>query len=134
LALENELLKVRSAAGQGANPAKETIHRAIDFMEENLEESIGIADVARAVCLNPSYFSTLFAEQVGCTPTDFLTRLRIERAKEFLRHTSMSVMDVCVALDYSPSYFSRLFKKMTGVTPGKYARQVKGNGLNLVKN
>lgn len=134
LALENELLKVRSAAGQGANPAKETIHQAIDFMEENLEESIGIADVARAVCLNPSYFSTLFAEQVGCTPTDFLTRLRIERAKEFLRHTSMSVMDVCVALDYSPSYFSRLFKKMTGITPGKYARQVKGNGLNLVKN
>lgn len=123
--LENELRKAQSAAGQASRRARETIDRAIDFMQENLEESIGIRDVARAVSLNPCYFSTLFAGQMGCTPSDFFTRLRIERAKEYLRHTSMSVMDICVALDYNPSYFNRLFKKMTGQTPGRYARQVR---------
>jgi AraC-like DNA-binding protein len=123
--LENELRKAQSAAGQANHFARETIDRAIGFMQENLEEAISMRDVARAVSLNPCYFSTLFAGQMGCTPSDFFTRLRIERAKEYLRHTSMSVMDICVALDYNPSYFNRLFKKMTGETPGRYARQVR---------
>ena len=123
--LENELRKAQSAAGQASHFARETIDRAIDFMQENLEESISIRDVARAVSLNPCYFSTLFSGQMGCTPSEFLTRLRLERAKEYMRHTSMSVMDICVALDYNPSYFNRLFKKMTGQTPGGYARQVR---------
>ena len=123
--LENELHKARSAAGQAGHFARQTIDHAIDFMQENLEEAISMGDVARAVSLNPCYFSTLFAGQMGCTPSDFFTRLRIERAKEYLRHTSMSVMDICVALDYNPSYFNRLFKKMTGQTPGRYARQAR---------
>jgi AraC-like DNA-binding protein len=123
--LENELRKARSAAGQPDHYARETIDRAVDFMQENLEEAISMRDVAKAVSLNPCYFSTLFAGQMGCTPSDFFNRLRIERAKEYLRHTSMSVMDICVALDYNPSYFNRLFKKKTGQTPGRYARQVR---------
>jgi AraC-like DNA-binding protein len=123
--LENELRKAQSAAGQASHFARETIDRAIDFMQENLEEAISIRDVARQVSLNPCYFSTLFSGQMGCTPSEFLTRLRVERAKEYLRHTTMSVMDICVALDYNPSYFNRLFKKMTGQTPGGYARQAR---------
>jgi AraC-like DNA-binding protein len=123
--LESELRKAQSAAGQAGHFAGEIIDRAIDFMQENLEESVSMRDVARAVSLNPCYFSTLFSGQMGCTPSEFFGRLRVERAKEYLRHTSMSVMDICVALDYNPSYFNRLFKKMTGQTPGVYARQAR---------
>ncbi len=97
--------------------------RAIDYMEEHLEDPIGVAEVARALDLTPAYFATVFAAQMGRPPGEVLIELRLERAKQYLAHTSMSVMAVCVALGYSPSYFSRLFKSRTGLAPGQYASQ-----------
>jgi AraC-like DNA-binding protein len=128
--LEIELDIARSTAASGQQAARKMIEDAIHFMQENLEEEIGIGDVARHVCLNPSYFSTQFSKMVGQSPAEFLTHLRLERAKEYLRDSSMSVMDICVALGYTPSYFNRLFKRHTQTTPGQYARKMRGNASN----
>jgi ABC-type sugar transport system substrate-binding protein/AraC-like DNA-binding protein len=111
--------------GQRFKPQPEIIHKAICFMQENLEAAVGVADVARHVALDPSYFCRLFTEQTGRNPRDFLMDLRIERAKYYLENTGMSVMDVCVALGYSPSYFSRFFKRRMGCTPGQYAQRAR---------
>lgn len=123
--LERELDGVRSAIDQRAHERKEIVRKAIDLMQEKLEAPIHVADVARALALSPSYFSTLFTEQTGHNPSEFLIDLRLERAKEYLAHTTMSVMEVCVALGYDPSYFSRLFKRRTGSTPGAYAQRMR---------
>ncbi len=96
--------------------------RAIDYMEEHLEDQIGVAEVARHFGLTPAYFATQFLAETGRTPSEVLIDLRLQRARQYLTHTSMSVMDVCVSLGYSPSYFSRLFKSHTGSSPGQYAR------------
>ncbi len=125
LSLEHELNGARQTAGQRALQRKEIVRRAIDFMQENLESSIGIPEVAACVALSVPYFCTLFTEQTGRNPSDVLIDLRLERAREYLAHTTMSVMDVCVALDYSPSYFSRLFKRRMGCTPGQYAHRMR---------
>lgn len=125
LKLERELLGVRSQADTRMAERYEIIRKAIDFMQSNLEEAITVTDVARAVALSPTYFGILFNEQVGRPPIDYLIDLRIERAKEYLAHTTMSVMDVCVSLGYNPSYFNRLFKQKTGMTPGQYARKTR---------
>jgi len=97
--------------------------RAIDYMEDHLEDAIGVAEVARYFGLTASYFATQFLAETGRTPSDVLIDLRLQRARQYLAHTSMSVMDVCVTLGYSPSYFSRLFKCRTGSSPGTYARE-----------
>jgi AraC-like DNA-binding protein len=102
---------------------KQIVRQAIDFMQEHLEEAIGVADIARAVALSPHYFSDLFAEQTGQSPSEFLINLRIERAKEYLTHTRMSPTEVSLVLGYSSSYFWRLFKRRTGSTPARYARR-----------
>jgi transcriptional regulator GlxA family with amidase domain len=120
LMLERELIGARSPHEQRA-----MIRKAIDFMQQNLEAPVTVADAAQAVALSPTYFGILFAEHVGRSPIDYLISLRINRAKEYLTHTDMSVMDVCVALGYNPSYFNRLFKEQTGSTPGQYARKFK---------
>lgn len=125
--LEHELNGARQTAGQRTLQRKEIVRRAIDFMQENLESSIGITEVAAYVALSVPYFCTLFTEQTGRNPSDVLIDLRLERAREYLAHTEMSVMDVCVALDYSPSYFSRLFKRRMGCTPGQYARRMRSS-------
>lgn len=123
LVLEEEVKRVRATSSSGRVDQKELIHRAVEFMKDNLEEDIHMADVARSINLSPSYFSTIFVNQMGFSPTDLFQRLRIERAKEYLRHTELTVMDVCVALNFNPSYFNRLFKKMVGITPGEFARK-----------
>jgi len=101
---------------------REMTRRAISFMHENLENPIGVAEVSQAVALTPAYFSTLFSEQVGCSPCDYLIELRLERAKQYLTYTHMPVKEVGRMLGYSRSYFSRLFKHQIGCTPREYAQ------------
>jgi len=102
---------------------KEIVRRAIDYMERHLEDRVTVANTARALGLTPPYFSTLFTQETGRHPRDFLVNLRIERAKEYLAHTRLSVVEVADVLGYSsPSHFSRLFKAHVGVPPSQYAR------------
>lgn len=124
LTLEREIEGLRSSNLRDQQ-RRAIVEQAINFMQENLEEAITVADVANAVALSPTYFGVIFAEQIGRTPIDYLIDLKLHRAKEYLGYTDMSVMDVCVALGYNPSYFSRLFKRHTGYTPGQYARNVR---------
>jgi AraC-like DNA-binding protein len=125
LKLEGELDVVRSAAQRRQLERREIVRKAIDYMKQNLESPLSVADVARTAALSPTYFGVMFIEQTGSTPLDYLTDLRLERAKYYLAHTTMTVMDVCVALGYDPSYFNRLFKRRVGCTPGQYARQTR---------
>jgi AraC-like DNA-binding protein len=125
LAHRNQLLEVELSGKKAGDPHRLLIQRAVQYMQDQVEEPISIAKVASEIGLNPSYFSTVFTEQMGCLPVDYLARLRIERAKEYLRHSPLSVMEVCVALNYTPSYFNRLFKRLVGMTPGEYARQAR---------
>lgn len=107
---------------------KRTVHLAIDFMQDHLEDQIGVADVARAVSLSPHYFTAISTEQTGLTPNQFLTNLRIERAREYLAQHRMAPSDVWLAFGYSPSYFWRHFKRKTGLTPAHFARQARAQG------
>jgi AraC-like DNA-binding protein len=125
LNLEQQLVGARDTAERREAERHEIVRRAIDFMQDNLEGQMSVADVARHVALSPTYFGIIFREQMGRNPVDFLVELKVERAKEYLTHTPMSVLDVCVAVGYDPSYFNRLFKRCTGLTPGQYARKVR---------
>jgi len=123
--LARELDSARQALRERSLQRKHLVSVAVEFMQHNLELPIKIADIAREINLSPSYFGVLFQEETGQTPVDYLIDLRIERAKEYFRHTQMTVTDVCAQLGYDPSYFSRLFKRRTGYAPGDYAQRVR---------
>ena len=118
-----------SKEGRGQD-RKEIVYRAIHFMETHLEDRVTISDVAREVAFTLPYFSTLFTEEMGQSPSDFLIQLRIERAKEFFQHTALSVNDVADVLGYSPSHFSRVFKQRTGFAPHTYLVQARSNPVS----
>jgi len=115
-----------------SNRQKHAVRQAIDFMQDHLEEQIGVVDVARAVSLSPHHFTDMFTAHTGLTPNEFLTNLRIERAKEYLAQHRMSPSDVCLALGYSSSYFWRLFKRKTGLTPARFASQAQAQSAQRV--
>lgn len=99
----------------------DTIGAAREFIEENFAKEITLDDVSRAVNISPYYFSKLFKESTGENFIEYLTNIRIEKAKDLMLSSDMSMKEICAACGYSdPNYFSRTFKKNTGFTPTEY--------------
>lgn len=97
------------------------ISKAMDYIDENYTKNISLDDVSKVVNISPYYFSKLFKEEAGVNFIDYLTKKRIDYAKELLEDNEYSIKEVCVMCGYSdPNYFSRIFKKKEGVTPSEY--------------
>jgi two-component system, response regulator YesN len=102
------------------------LDRAKSYIQERFTEDISLEEVADYVHLNPHYFSKIFKQQVGETFIDFVTGLRIDKAKALITSEHLSLKEVCFEVGYKdPNYFSRVFKKVTGVTPTEYRGQTK---------
>ncbi len=85
------------------------------------DPNLMLQDVARTVCMSNSRFSTVFAQQSGKTFTEYLTGLRMGKAKELLRDTDRRSSEIAFEVGYNDAhYFSYLFKKSVGMTPGEY--------------
>lgn len=114
----------RHGAQGGSSVAKARAYLAQHFTEPNLM----LQDVAKAACMSNSRLSTVFAQETGYTFTEYLTALRMGKAKELLRLGGMRSSQVAFAVGYNdPHYFSYLFKKTVGVTPSEYRRQQNQN-------
>lgn len=94
------------------------------FLHENYHRDLSLEEVAESVHLTPHYFSKLFKKQTGQTFIDYVTNLRIEKAKELLCDEQRNIKEVCYDVGYKdPNYFSRVFKKWTNLTPKEYRQQ-----------
>ncbi|RED58484.1 response regulator [Cohnella lupini] len=83
--------------------------------------SLTVTEIGKAVYLTPTYVSLLFKQETGQTINEYLTQVRVDKAKELLRDPQYKFYDICHAIGYTdPSYFTKLFKKATGVTPSVY--------------
>jgi len=103
------------------------IRKARAFIEENYSDSnVTLHDVASHVALSNNHFCTVFSQEMGVTFTEYLTSVRIAKARELLATTSMRTGDVAYAVGYNdPHYFSYLFKKNTGLSPRDYRKDEK---------
>ena len=92
------------------------------YIERNYDqEDISLNKAAASVNLSPNHFSTIFNQETGQTFIEFLTEVRMERAKELLRSTSMKMSEIAFAVGYKDAhYFSYLFKKTQDCTPREY--------------
>lgn len=97
------------------------IVRARKYIQSNFKRSLALPQVAREINISPYYFSKLFKEETGQNFTDYLTRLRMDEAKQMLEAGEASIKRICLECGFSNSnYFSRLFKKNTGKTPTEF--------------
>jgi len=105
--------------------SRKPVEQARSWINDHLDQEITIKKIADQVYMNPTYFSEYFKMQTGETILDYLTRQRIERAKELLGDSRMKLQDVCARVGYHDvKYFSRLFKQSTGLTPSKYRERL----------
>ena len=91
------------------------------YIADNYSNDISLDEVSGKVDVSPYYFTRLFKEETGETFLEYLTRLRIDNAKELMKDPDVSIKDICTRVGYSdPNYFSRIFKKAVGKTPTEY--------------
>ena len=101
------------------------ISEAKVYMSQHFcDPNIMLQDVAGAVNMSNSRFSTVFSQQSGQTFTEYLIYLRLNKAKELLRNTDMKSSAIAHETGYNDAhYFSYIFKKNTGMTPSEYRQQ-----------
>ena len=88
------------------------------------QESISLNSVAEHVNISPSHFSAIFSQEIGQTFISYLTDIRMKKAKELLRCSSMKTLEVGFSVGYrDPHYFSCLFKKTQNCTPKEYRKR-----------
>jgi len=98
--------------------------QAIDFIESNLKQGIGVADVADAVSYSLYHFSRMFNRVIHHTPYDYLMRRRLSESARELVDTDKKIIEV--AFDYrfnAPETYSRAFKRMFGVQPHQWRKR-----------
>ena len=120
--LIRKAIAFRDQSGKGyGNTA---VSKARDYLSRNYSNpNLMLQDVAGEVHMSQSRFSTVFAQETGITFTQYLTGLRIGKAKEMLEGTDIRSVQIAQDVGYNDShYFSYLFKKTTGMTPGEYRR------------
>lgn len=101
--------------------SNDVIESSKQYIEKNFTKNISLDDISEKVNISSYYLSRIFKEGTGENFIDYLTRLRIEKAKELLSTTQYSMKEICMMSGYSdPNYFSKSFKKNVGVTPTEY--------------
>lgn len=106
---------------QASPYVSDTVQSIQYYIQEHYPEDISLQTLANQFFLHPNYLSQLFAEKTGQNFIDYLTQIRIEKAKGLLRGTDLRVYDISQMVGYeSPKYFSKVFKELSGCTPKEY--------------
>jgi AraC family transcriptional regulator len=105
----------------GLDPRR--LRRVLDYMNANLEASIGLAELAAVASLSPFHFDRAFGKAMGIPPHRYLAQLRLERAKTLLAIGHAPIADIALSSGFmSQSNFTRAFHRSTGTTPSAYRR------------
>jgi len=112
-------------SSQDAKKVKQ-ITPTINYIDANYDKTVTLDEIARASHLSPSRLAHVFKEQMGITIIDYLTSVRIERAKQLLLATEQSCTEICFQIGYNnQSYFTRTFKDLVGMPPRDFRRKNK---------
>lgn len=122
-----------AARGTGRRPSAEVLtalRRARDLTDRDFGQPLTLEAMAQAANYSKFHFSRAFLAAYGETPMAYLTRRRIERAKDLLRAANLTVTEVCFVVGFqSLGSFSWRFRKLVGVSPAEYRQRALEGGV-----
>ncbi|MGM7724782.1 AraC family transcriptional regulator [Metabacillus sp. Hm71] len=97
------------------------ITKALSFIQTHYHEPITLDEIAAISGYSRYYFIKQFQQQLNMTPVQYLTKVRIQKAAELLRSTSLTVTDIAAQVGYAnANYFNKVFRKAVGVSAGTF--------------
>ena len=105
------------------------LRRARDLMDLRFADPLDLDQMAAQAGFSKFHFARAFKDAYGETPANYLTRRRVERAKDLLRSANLTVTEVCMLVGFSSlGSFSSRFSELVGMTPSAFQRRVGGAG------
>jgi AraC-like DNA-binding protein/ligand-binding sensor protein len=110
---------------QQHNSEPPAITRAKEYIIENQTEELSLGQVAKAVNTSTFHFCKMFKKATGLNFTDYVSRVRIEKAKNLLLNPNLRISEIAYEVGFqSLTHFNRVFKKITGQSPSHYRTQL----------
>lgn len=123
-----ELVQNQNAGGTAL------VEKVIDYAEIHYRERLSLSDISGMFYVNGSHFCKVFKRKTGLTFNEYLARLRIRKAKQFIRSGSYKIYEISGLCGFrDPKYFAQIFRKLTGQSPSQYAAQC-GTGERIVRD
>ena len=104
----------------------ETVRKALDIIDQNFAKNLSLEDICNDLSVSKNYFSYLFKRETGMNLWNYLTEIRLNKARQLLRDTELRSYEIAFEVGYdNPSYFAKLFKKHENMTPGEYRESLR---------
>lgn len=104
---------------------KNNMQKIEEYLRHHFQEDINLQDIADRFYLNRDYISRKFKQEFNETITDYLTKIRIENAKELLGNPNKKIYEIAYQVGYqNEKYFSKVFEKQTRITPNEYRNSI----------
>ena len=102
--------------------------RVIYYLQEHVETNLTLKDLAEYFKYSESHFSNLFQKETGTSPINYFTRLKIQKACQYIELTDMKLNEIAMRLGFEEqAYFSRVFTKVMGISPSSYRKKEADN-------
>ena len=112
-----------SADGNALRGCK--LRRVTEYIEQNLDKELTLAELAAVVCMSRCHFARLFKKLTGASPHNYLAGIRATKAQLLLAETDLSVTEIGARVGYlSGSHFTKAFRLATGATPREFRKSV----------
>lgn len=115
---------LHDGAGMQANKGKDysqPVVLAREYVQAHYREKLTLSEVAKAICISKGYLSSLFKKETGTNVSDFISKVKIEKAKTIISEGKYLMYEIAEQLGFENAYyFSKVFKKQTGYSPREY--------------
>lgn len=128
--LFQELLRLLAASlnVQRKSPATLCAQKAASWLRQHYREPVTVRELAEALNFHPVYIARCMQREFGCSPTEYLMRIRIQHAKLLLVQTGEPIASIAEQVGFRlPSYFSACFRRLEGISPRQYRQRFSFN-------
>ena len=130
--IESFIQEAESITRETDTSTNPSFYRLLNYIQEHYAEPITLTEVAKKFHFNASYLSSYFSANNNEGFSEYVNKVRVEKAKEMLVATEESISEISDRVGYSDqSYFTKVFKKMTGVSPSQYRKEQVQENQNI---
>ncbi len=122
LVMSNIIREYNKSKPQQLSPTH-YIRLALSYIDDHLSYNISVSDIAAYIGIDRTHLYRLFTEQIGVSPSKYLTEERLKRAVSLMKHEQLSINEIAISAGfYDLSHFSKVFAEKYGTTPGRYRK------------